>query len=137
VLDLDRVRAAAPTLLGLRDFGAFCRRREGATTVRTLLDLTAERVADGPLAGTVEVTVRADAFCHSMVRSLVGALVGVGSGHRDLGWLAAVAATAARASDVQVLPARGLTLEEVGYPPDDELVERSRAARSVRELSTR
>jgi tRNA pseudouridine38-40 synthase len=137
VLDLDRVGAAAPTLLGLRDFGAFCKRREGATTVRTLLELSAERVADGPLAGIVEVTVRADAFCHSMVRSLVGALVSVGSGHRDLGWLEGVTITAARGPDVQVLPARGLTLEEVGYPPDDELVERSRVARSVRELSAR
>jgi tRNA pseudouridine38-40 synthase len=137
VLDLDRVRAAAPALLGLRDFGAFCRRREGTTSVRTLLELSAERVAHGPLAGIVEVTVRADAFCHSMVRSLVGALVSVGCGQRDLGWLERVTTAAARSPDVQVLPARGLTLEEVGYPPDDELVERGRVARSVRELSPR
>ena len=137
VLDLDRVRAAAPMLLGLRDFGAFCKRREGATSVRTLLELSAGRPPDGPLAGIVEITVRADAFCHSMVRSLVGALVSVGSGQRDLGWLERVTTAAARSPDVQVLPARGLTLEEVGYPPDDELVERGRVARSVRELSSR
>jgi len=124
-------------LLGLRDFGAFCRRREGATTVRTLLDLGARRVPAGPLTGVVEVTVRADAFCHSMVRSLVGALVAVGSGQRDQAWLAAVTAAAARAPEVQVMPARGLTLEEVGYPPDEQLVERGREARSVRELSPR
>ena len=77
-VDLDRFNAAGATLLGLRDFGAFCRPRDGATTVRTLLELRAERVASGPLAGVVECTVRADAFCHSMVRSLVGALVEVG-----------------------------------------------------------
>jgi tRNA pseudouridine38-40 synthase len=137
VLDLGRVRAAAPMLLGLRDFGAFCKRRDGATSVRTLLELSAGRAPDGPLAGIVEITVRADAFCHSMVRSLVGALVSVGSGQRDLGWLERVTTAAARSPDVQVLPARGLTLEEVGYPPDDELVERGRVARSVRELSGR
>ena len=136
-LDLDRLAAAAPVLLGLRDFGAFCRRREGATSIRTLLDLSADRVPDGPLAGVVELTMRADAFCHSMVRSLVGALVDVGSGRRDLDWLRRVTTAAARSPDVQVMPARGLTLEEVGYPPDDELVERGRVARSVRELAPR
>jgi len=136
-LDLDLVQAAAPVLLGLRDFGAFCRRRAGATSVRTLLELSARQVPDGPLSGIVELTVRADAFCHSMVRSLVGALVSVGSGQRDLGWLERVTAAAARSPDVQVMPARGLTLEEVGYPPDDALAERSRVARSVRELSHR
>ena len=136
-LDLDRLTAATPALLGLRDFGAFCKRREGATSVRTLLELSVRRVPDGPLAGILELTVRADAFCHSMVRSLVGALVSVGSGQRDLAWLVEVTTAAARSPDVQVMPARGLTLEEVGYPPDDELVERGRVARSVRELSPR
>ena len=82
-LDLDRLNAAAADLLGLRDFGAFCRRREGGTTIRTLLELRADRVTAGPLRDVVECTVRADAFCHSMVRSLVGALVEVGSGRRD------------------------------------------------------
>jgi len=136
-LDLDAVTEAVPVLLGLRDFGAFCRRREGATTVRTLLELSARRVTAGPLAGVVELTVRADAFCHSMVRSLVGALVSVGSGQRDRTWLAAVTAGAVRAADVQVMPALGLTLEEVGYPPDEELERRSQEARSVREVLAR
>ena len=131
-LDLDRLAAAAPVLLGLRDFGAFCKRREGATTVRTLLELAAARVPDGPLAGAVELTVRADAFCHSMVRSLVGALVDVGAGRRDLDWLHRVTTAAVRSPDVQVMPARGLVLEEVGYPPDDQLVARGLEARSVR-----
>ncbi len=134
-LDLGRMEAAAPVLLGLRDFGAFCRRREGATSIRTLLELGSHRVSDGPSAGVLELTVRADAFCHSMVRSLVGALVSVGSGQRDLAWLEAVTRAAARSSDVQVMPARGLVLEEVGYPPEDQLLARSREARTVRQLS--
>ncbi len=136
-LDLAAVTDAAPVLLGLRDFGAFCRRRIGATTVRTLLELSARRVPSGPLAGVVELTFRADAFCHSMVRSLVGALVSVASGQRDRSWLAAVTAGAVRAPDVQVMPALGLTLEEVGYPPDDQLAARSAEARTVREVLTR
>ena len=134
-LDLDRLAAATPALLGLHDFAAFCKRREGATTIRTLLDLEAVRVADGPLAGVVEVTVRADAFCHSMVRSLVGALVAVADGRRDAAWLAALLDAPARDSSVPVLPARGLTLEEVGYPADDALAARADEARSVRVLA--
>ncbi len=132
-VDLGRVNAAAASLLGLRDFGAFCRPRDGATTVRTLLELHAERVASGPLTGVVDVTVRADAFCHSMVRALVGALVEVGSGRRDQAWLEAVAAAGVRDSTVPVLPPAGLTLEEVGYPPDSDLAARAEQARARRE----
>jgi len=134
-LETERLAAVAADLLGLHDFAAFCRRRDGATTIRTLLDLHAERVATGPLAGVVEVTVRADAFCHSMVRSLVGALVAVADGRRDRDWLTGLLDARARDSSVPVLPARGLTLEEVGYPADDELEARAREARAVRELT--
>ena len=133
-LDLDRFAAVVPDLLGLHEFAAFCRRREGATTIRTLLDLAAERVGTGPLASVVEVTVRADAFCHSMVRSLVGALVAVADGRRDRAWLVGLLDADSRDSSVTVLPARGLTLEEVGYPADDALAARASEARAVREL---
>lgn len=129
-LDVARLDDAGRTLLGLRDFGAFCKRREGATTVRTLLELSARRSSDS----LVEVTVRADAFCHSMVRCLVGALVEVGSGRRTVGWLTGITAAAVRNSEVPVLPAQGLTLEEVGYPPDDQLAARAAAARTLRTL---
>jgi tRNA pseudouridine38-40 synthase len=132
-LDLDRLTAVVPDLVGLRDFAAFCRRREGATTVRTLLELRADRVVGGPLDGVVEFTVRADAFCHSMVRSLVGALVAVANGQRDQGWLRGMPARTSRDSSVPVLPPGGLTLEEVGYPADADLAARATEARSVRE----
>jgi tRNA pseudouridine38-40 synthase len=127
-VDLDAMNAAAPALLGLHDFAAFCRQRQGASTIRTLLNLSAERRHD-----IVEITVRADAFCHSMVRSIVGALVAIGSGRRDLRWLAEVLDHAVRDPSVTVMPAHGLTLEEVGYPPDDQLGSRAKAARSRRE----
>jgi tRNA pseudouridine38-40 synthase len=127
-VNLEAMNAAAPALLGLRDFAAFCRQRKGASTIRTLLNLSAERRHD-----IVEITVRADAFCHSMVRSIVGALVAIGSGRRDIRWLAEVIDHAIRDPSVTVMPAHGLTLEEVGYPPDDQLASRAQAARSRRE----
>ena len=82
----------------------------------------------------VEVTVRADAFCHSMVRSVVGALAAVGTGRRDAAWLAAVTELAVRDPSVPVLPPGGLTLEEVGYPPAEGLAARVDEARAVRGL---
>jgi len=131
-LDLEAMNAAGATLLGLHDFSAFCRRREGATTIRTLLELSGERLVAGALADTIELRVRADAFCHSMVRSLVGALVAVGSGRHDLDWLAEIKAAGIRHPTVEVMPALGLTLEEVRYPPDHQLTARAQQARSRR-----
>ena len=115
--------------LDLRDFAAFCKRREGATTIRTLLELSWRRLDDGVLAATV----RADAFCHSMVRSLVGAVVPVGEGRRGAGWAAGLLDRGVRAPEVLVMPAHGLSLEEVVYPPDDELEARARTARARRD----
>ena len=129
-MDAEAINEAAAALLGLHDFAAFCRAREGATTVRQLQYLCAERIP----AGHIEITVRADAFCHSMVRSLVGALTEVGSGRRDAAWLAGLLDAGQRSGDVPVMPARGLVLEEVGYPPPDRLAARATEARARREL---
>ncbi|OYN89178.1 tRNA pseudouridine(38-40) synthase TruA [Parenemella sanctibonifatiensis] len=129
-LSAEVINEVADDLLGLHDFAAFCKRRDGATTIRTLLDLTASRRAHD---GVVEITVRADAFCHSMVRSLTGALVDVAQGRRSRRWLHGLLLLARRSSDVRVLPAHGLTLEQVGYPPSSELAIRSRQARARRE----
>ncbi len=129
-LDLDAMNAAAAGLVGEQDFAAFCKRREGATTIRTLLDLVWER--DG--TGLAVATVRADAFCHHMVRALVGAMVAVGEGRRPPGWAGEVLRAGQRDAAVRVLPARGLTLEEVRYPADAELATQARAARVLRTL---
>ncbi len=128
-LDVEAMDDASRALLGLRDFAAFCKRREGATTVRTLLEFSWVRLPDGVLAATV----RADAFCHSMVRSLVGSVVPVGEGRRGVEWPVALQAKAARASEVLVMPAHGLSLEEVVYPVDDELARRAEQARARRD----
>ena len=126
-LEVDAMNEASRGLLGLHDFAAYCKQREGATTVRSLLDLRWERDGD-VLTGTV----RADAFCHHMVRSLVGALLAVGEGRRPSTWPADVLAAAVRDPAVTVVPAHGLTLEEVGYPADDELLARAEQARARR-----
>ncbi len=129
-IDVDALNAGARTLLGLRDFAPFCKPRDGATTIRELRELTAHRRADG----VVEIWLQADAFCHSMVRSLAGALAAVASGQRNLAWLETTAERRDRAPDVQVMPARGLTLEAVGYPADDLLAARALEARATRTL---
>lgn len=131
-LDVAAMHAAAQQLVGLRDFAPFCKRREGATTIRTLLEVRCERSGDAA-RGVVACTIRADAFCHSMVRSLMGALTEVGSGRRDAAWLAGVAAQSSRANDVPVLPAHGLCLEEVAYPDDAALAARVAEARARRD----
>ncbi len=127
-LDLAAMNQAAATLLGEHDFAAFCRRREGATTVRGLRRLDWERDAQGIAVGCVV----ADAFCHNMVRALVGALLPVGEGSRPTSWPAGILAAAVRDSTVRVVPPHGLSLEEVRYPEADQLARRADLTRRVR-----
>lgn len=127
-LDVAAMAQAATALLGEHDFAAFCRPREGATTIRELLSFSWSRTPDG----VVVADVRADAFCHSMVRALVGACLAVGEGRRPAPWPAEVLAAGFRDPTVGVAPARGLTLEEVGYPADAEVGARAVRARAVR-----
>lgn len=130
-LDEHAMDSAASTLTGLRDFAAFCRKREGATTVRTLLAYGWSRDKSGVLVGTVE----ADAFCHSMVRALVGSVVPVGEGRRHASWPREVLDAGRRDPAVQVMPAHGLCLEEISYPDGEaELAARDRESRAVRTL---
>ncbi|MFX4293068.1 tRNA pseudouridine(38-40) synthase TruA [Streptomyces bohaiensis] len=129
-LDETAMNEAAAGLLGEHDFAAYCKQREGATTIRTLRRLEWRRQPDGVL----EATVLADAFCHNMVRSLVGAMLFVGDGHRPPSWPAQVLAAGVRDSAVHVVRPHGLTLEEVGYPADERLADRNREARNRRTL---
>ncbi|MCQ4210014.1 MULTISPECIES: tRNA pseudouridine(38-40) synthase TruA [Streptomyces] len=129
-LDVDAMNEAARRLLGEHDFAAYCKRREGATTIRTLQELSLVRGDDG----IITATVRADAFCHNMVRSLIGALLFVGDGHRGSDWPGKVLAAGVRDSAVHVVRPHGLTLEEVGYPADELLAARNLEARNRRTL---
>ncbi|MDR0945341.1 MAG: tRNA pseudouridine(38-40) synthase TruA [Bifidobacteriaceae bacterium] len=130
-LDTDRMAAAAPVLLGEHDFAALAKPREGATTIRTLQDLTVSR---DEATGTVELWVQADAFCHSMVRFIAGALTAIGGGRHDADWLAALLVSGVRRGEPAVMPAHGLTLERVAYPPDAALAAQAARARTRRSL---
>ena len=136
-LDVPAMDAAARLLVGRHDFAAFCKRRPQATTIRTLEAFGWSRPGEGPDAGLVVATVQADAFCHSMVRSLVGASLAVGEHRRGVEWPAQLMAAGVRDAAAPVVAPQGLTLEEVGYPPDDQLavrVERTRARRSAGDI---
>ncbi|CRK50501.1 tRNA pseudouridine synthase A [Rhodococcus sp. RD6.2] len=139
-LDLDAMRAASHSLLGLHDFAAFCRRREGATTVRDLQRfdwMRSDERSAGSAPGDGDILtafVSADAFCWSMVRSLVGAILAVGEGRRTVDWTAALLRERERSSSVLVAPAHGLSLVRVDYPADEDLASRNAATREVRSL---
>ncbi|MEW1826234.1 tRNA pseudouridine(38-40) synthase TruA [Streptomyces sp. NPDC088196] len=127
-LDVDVMDAAAKSLVGEHDFAAYAKKREGASTVREIFDFGVRRRDDG----VVEIEVRADAFCHNQVRSMVGALLFVGDGHRGAEWPRKVLDAGVRDSAVHVVRPQGLTLEEVAYPADELLAERQVLARRVR-----
>jgi len=129
-LDAEAMDAAARSLIGLHDFAAYCKWREEATTIRTLLEFDWRRDPDGILIANV----KADAFCHSMVRALVGACVAVGQGRLDVADVAEIRDARERTSETKVLAARGLTLTEVGYPADDLLGVRAEQTRRRRSL---
>ncbi|MBF6171375.1 tRNA pseudouridine(38-40) synthase TruA [Nocardia blacklockiae] len=128
-VDLSAMRAASRKLLGLHDFAAFCRRREGATTVRELQRFDWVSSSDGRL---LTAYVSADAFCWSMVRSLVGAVLAVGEGRRTPEWVAGLLGERERSSSVTVAPAHGLSLIGVDYPAEADLAARNAQTREMR-----
>jgi len=120
-LDVDVMNQASALLLGTHNFAAFCKFRDGATTIRTLERYSWRRDNQGFLIGDVV----ADAFCYSMVRNLVGAIVCVADGRKDASWITTLLEDKERVSDSLVFPGRGLTLYKVDYPTDPELLERA------------
>ena len=128
-LDVEAMDAAAGRLIGLHDFAAYCKAREDATTIRTLLEYDWRRGDDGVLVANV----RADAFCHSMVRALVGACVAVGEGRIGIEDVVAIRDARLRIPETKVLAARGLVLAEVGYPAEDLLAARAEQTRNRRD----
>lgn len=131
-LDADAMAEAAVPLVGRHDFAAYCKPRPGATTIRTLERFEWTRATSGPDAGLVVAQVQADAFCHSMVRALVGASLVVGEGRRAASWPGELLAGRRRDGAAAVVPAHGLTLEEVAYPADDGLADRAARTRARR-----
>ena len=121
-LDVDLMNQASELVLGHHDFAAFCKFKEGGTTIRTLETYRWHRDETGLLVADVI----ADAFCYSMVRNLVGAVVCVADGRKEPSWMAELLANKERVSDSLVFPARGLSLTRVEYPTNDQLIERAK-----------
>ena len=128
-LDVDVMNHASALLLGTHDYAAFCKFREGGTTIRTLETYQWRRDHEGYLVADVV----ADAFCYSMVRNLVGAIVCVADGRKDPEWITTLLENKERVSDSLVFPARGLTLYKVDYPDAAELLERAKKTVARRE----
>lgn len=133
-LDVEAMTAAAVAFRGEHDFSAFCRARPGASSVRTVHEIYWTRAdAPGPGArGPAEFTVRSDAFCHCMVRSLVGAFLAVGEGRWSVARPRELLVAGVRVPSIPSAPALGLTLTGVGYPDDRDLADQARAARRYR-----
>jgi len=129
-LGVDLMNDAAGRLVGLHNYAAFCRRKENATTVRSVHRFDWRRDPDG----IVVATIAADAFCQSMVRSLVGAIIAVGEGRHPVTWLAELLRRTERASDVFVVPPHGLNLVEVAYPTQEHYADRAGETRNRRDL---
>lgn len=116
-LDVAKMNEAVHPLLGEHDFAAFCKARDTGTTIRTLKEFTFKRSEDT----FIHTDITADAFCHSMVRSLIGAAVCVGEGRFEPSWMKSVLDGGGRIGESLVFPARGLTLTNITYPNDDQL----------------
>lgn len=129
-LDAGTMAAETSGLEGLYDFGSFCKPRPGATTIRNLHRFDVEAKND-----VITVRLSADAFCHHMVRALVGALLHVGDGTREPGWLRRRLAEPVRDSNMFIAPAHGLILEAVHYPDDEQVAERAAQTRARRAMT--
>ena len=131
-LDVQAMNDASQSLIGLHDFSAFCKKREGATTIRTLMKFDWSELPDG----LIKVELEADAFCYSMVRGLIGAVLAIGEGKFDKAWLENYLAGKEREAHVFAAPALGLTLVDVKYPAPDEYAKRIAETLQVRDTDT-
>jgi tRNA pseudouridine38-40 synthase len=131
-LDVQAMNDASQSLIGLHDFSAFCKKREGATTIRTLMKFAWTETPDG----LIKVELQADAFCYSMVRGLIGAVLAIGEGKFDKAWLENYLAGKEREAHVFAAPALGLTLVDVKYPELDEYAKRIAETLQVRDTDT-
>ena len=131
-LDVQAMNDASQSLIGLHDFSAFCKKREGATTIRTLMKFAWTETPDG----LIKVELQADAFCYSMVRGLIGAVLAIGEGKFDKAWLENYLAGREREAHVFAAPALGLTLVDVKYPDASEYAKRIAETLQVRDTDT-
>ncbi|WP_091721946.1 tRNA pseudouridine(38-40) synthase TruA [Pseudarthrobacter equi] len=128
-LDVELLNQGASRLLGLQNFLSFCKPREGATTIRELQRFEFARAEDGAIVATVQ----ADAFCHNMVRALIGSALYVGEGAVEPGWLYERLLAQKRDAKSVLAAPHPLVFEEVAYPSASELLARAELTRARRE----
>ena len=131
VLDVDLMNLAAKELIGLKDFAAFCKPRVGASTIR---NLTTFEVSRDP-AGLITIDIHADAFCHNMIRSLVGSIMAVADGRLSIQDLIQVQKSGKRANKFKTIDAKGLSLESIDYPDPVDYAKQANLNRVMREIS--
>ena len=131
-VDIDAMQDAANALVGLHDFAAFCKAKPNATTIRELQEFSWQDVSTPEEPQLFEARVTADAFCWSMVRSLVGCCLSVGEGRMDVDFAAALLQETKRSSRIPVAPARGLSLVQVDYPEAGDMSARAHMTREKR-----
>jgi len=120
-LSVPLMQLATDSIIGLHDFSSFCRQPQQSGVNRN---------AEGPSMmrrvhvaqwhdqgnGILTFDIRANAFCHQMVRSIVGTLVDVGLGRRKAGEMSGVLRAMSRLNTPHIAPPQGLCLMDVGYP---------------------
>jgi tRNA pseudouridine38-40 synthase len=122
-LEIRPMQLASDAVMGERDFSAFCRKpspddaddKRQVTMVRFVMKAAWKRLDEH-----VTFDVRANAFCHQMVRSLVGTFVDIGLGRRPPSDMMALIRSGSREDASQLAPPHGLCLWEVGYPTTSE-----------------
>lgn len=129
-LDVAPMVEAAREFMGLRDFKAFCKEREGTTTIRELREISVKRRANG----VIDIEIEADAFCHNMVRSIVGALMAAGSGRTTPAEVRKALTGKRNEHAYKVQPPQGLTLIKIAYPPKSKLAAQAELTQRVRTL---
>jgi len=131
VLDVDLMNLAAKELIGLKDFAAFCKPRAGASTIR---NLTTFQVSRDP-GGLITIDIHADAFCHNMIRSLVGSIMAVADGRLSIQDLIQAQKSGKRANKFKTIDAKGLSLESIDYPDPADYAKQANLNRVMREIS--
>ncbi|MEN9752758.1 MAG: hypothetical protein RL670_449 [Actinomycetota bacterium] len=129
-LDADLMARAAGALIGLNDYAAYCRPREGSTTIRRVIEITVKRIPEAD--NVIEIELEADAFCHNMVRAITGALIKVGSGDLPSNRISELLAGGVRTGEFKVVGPEGLTLIAVNYPPNEQLAAQAEATKNFR-----
>lgn len=129
-LEVEPMQEAAKEFLGLRDFKAFCKERDGTTTIRVLREISVKRRKDG----VIDIEIEADAFCHNMVRSIVGALMSAGSLRTTNAAIRKSLLGKRTEHAYKVQPPHGLTLIKVLYPPNSKLAAQAELTKRMRTL---